>query len=318
MWQNTYLMEQIMKHYSVMKEIAIKELNIKTDGIYVDATLGYAGHSKEILKRIRKGYLFAFDADKEAISYSHHELSLIGDNFKIIHANFKELKQKLLENDITKVDGVLFDLGLSSPEIDDVKRGFSFMNEAVLDMRMNQDSEFSAKEVVNTYSKNELTELFYKYAEEKKSALIASGIVKYREKKEIKTTQELVNIIRDSVGANYFFKNHPERVIFQAIRIEVNQELEAIQIALEEAIKMLNPGGRIVVITFHSLEDRIVKNIFKKYSEVNPIVKGMPDIPPEYQPLIKIINKKPITPSEAELKENSRSKSAKLRVIERI
>ncbi len=307
-----------MKHYSVMKEIAIRELNIKDDGVYVDATLGYAGHSREILKRIKNGYLFAFDADIEAINYSHQFLSLIGNNFKLIHANFKDLKQKLQDLNVEKVDGFLFDLGLSSPEIDDKARGFSFMQDAPLDMRMNQSQKFTARELVNTYSKTELTDIFYRYGEEAKSKEIADGIIKYRGKKEIETTLELVEVIKNSVGANYFFKNHPERVIFQAIRIEVNKELEAIEVALNDAIKMLKSGGRIVVITFHSLEDRIVKSIFKKYSEVNEIFKGMPDIPLEYQPLIKIINKKVIVPSEEEIKENSRSKSAKLRVIERI
>lgn len=309
-----------MKHYSVMRDITIEYLNIKSDGIYVDATLGYAGHSREILKRIKKGRLFALDADREAISYSHQILLQIGDNFQIIHSNFMNLGEELDKFNVSEVDGFLFDLGLSSPEIDDASRGFSFMQDALLDMRMDKDSLVDAKLVVNTYSLEKLTDIFYKYAEEPRSKMIASKIVEERSKKEITRTLELVEIIKNAVGANYFYKKHPEREIFQAIRIEVNRELEAIEIALEEAIKRLKVGGRICVITFHSLEDRIVKNIFKKYSGVNEIFSGLPleEIPIEYRPLIKLINKKPILPSEEEIRENSRSKSAKLRVIERI
>lgn len=309
-----------MKHYSVMRDITIEYLNIKSDGIYVDATLGYAGHSREILKRIKKGRLFALDADREAISYSHQILLQIGDNFQIIHSNFMNLGEELDKFNVSEVDGFLFDLGLSSPEIDDASRGFSFMQDALLDMRMDKDSLVDAKLVVNTYSLEKLTDIFYKYAEEPRSKMIASKIVEERSKKEITRTLELVEIIKNAVGANYFYKKHPEREIFQAIRIEVNRELEAIEIALEEAIKRLKVGGRICVITFHSLEDRIVKNIFKKYSGVNEIFSGLPleEIPIEYRPLIKLINKKPILPGEEEIRENSRSKSAKLRVIERI
>lgn len=307
-------------HYSVMKEEVLENLKIKETGIYVDATLGYAGHSKEILKRIKKGYLFAFDVDDEGAFYSREVLAKIGDNFKIIKANFCDLGEYLDKEKISLVDGFLFDLGLSSPEIDDASRGFSFMQDARLDMRINRDNAFSAKDVVNQYSKEELTNIFYKFGEEKRAKEIAKAIVDAREKKEITRTLELVEIIKSSVGANYFYKNHPEREIFQAIRIEVNKELDVIEKALPEAIKRLKKGGRMCVITFHSLEDRIVKNIFKKYSEVNEIFRGLPsnEIPEEYQPIIKIINKKPIVASSKELRENSRSKSAKLRVIERI
>ena len=307
-----------MKHYSVMLSEAIEGLNIKDDGIYVDATLGYAGHSKEILKRIKTGKLFAFDADSEALSYSHHELSEISSNFKIIHSNFMYLKEKLDEEKIELVDGFLFDLGLSSPEIDDATRGFSFMKDAPLDMRMNREETFTAASIINTYQESDLLKLFYDYAEEPRSKDIVREVIAYRSKKEITHTLELVEIIKKGVGANYFYKNHPEREIFQALRIEVNKELKAIEKALPDAIKKLKKGGRICVITFHSLEDRMVKRIFKKYSEVDEIFKGMPDIPDEYKPLIKLINKKPLTPSEEELKINSRSKSAKLRIIERI
>ena len=306
------------KHYSVMKKEAIEALNIKEDGIYVDATLGYAGDSSEILKRIKKGYLFAFDADTEAIQYSHQQLIKIAPNFTIIHSNFSNLKEELASHNCNMVDGFIFDLGLSSPQIDDDKRGFSFMSDATLDMRMNKESNLTAKDIVNNYKEEQLLKIFYEYGEEKESPKIARGIINARKEKEIVTTQELVDIIKSSVGANYFYKNHPQRVIFQALRIEVNQELEAIKKALPDAIKMLKKGGRICVITFHSLEDRLVKNIFKQYSEVNPIFKGMPNIPKEYEPLIKLINKKPLLPASQEILENSRSKSAKMRIIERI
>ena len=305
-------------HYSVMLSEAVEGLNIKDDGTYVDATLGYAGHSSEVLKRLKRGFLFAFDQDMEAIKYSEKKLSEISLNFKIIHSNFEKLKSKLEEENVTEVDGILFDLGLSSPQIDDASRGFSFMNDAKLDMRMNKDSKKSAYNVVNEYDKDSLTKIFYEYGEEKLSGVIARKIVDYRKNKPIETTSELVEIIKSSVGANYFFKNHPEREIFQAIRIEVNDELKVLEKVLPDAIDLLKKGGRISVITFHSLEDRIVKKIFKKYSEVDQIFKGMPDIPEEYKPKIKLINKKPILPSEKELNENSRSRSAKLRIIERI
>jgi 16S rRNA (cytosine1402-N4)-methyltransferase len=305
-------------HYSVLKEEVINGLNINPDGIYVDATLGYAGDSKEILKRIKRGFLFAFDQDEEAIKFSQNELEKISKNFKIIYSNFSLLKEKLNEENIQKVDGFIFDLGLSSPQIDEKERGFSFMQDATLDMRMDLNSKLTAKMVVNTYSYEELVSIFYKYGEEDFSKPIAKSIVSERQKQEINTTMELVNIIKKSVPTAYFNKKHPERKIFQAIRIEVNDELNVISLALEDAIKMLNVGGRICVITFHSLEDRIVKNIFKKYSEVNQLVKGLPVIPDEYKPLIKLINKKPILPSDNEIKQNSRSKSAKLRIIERV
>ena len=305
-------------HYSVMLNEAIEGLNIKDDGIYVDATLGYAGHSSEILKRLKRGFLFAFDQDMEAITYSEKKLSEISLNFKIIHSNFRLLKEKLREEQIEKVDGIVFDLGLSSPQIDDASRGFSFMNDAKLDMRMNKDSKKSAYDVVNGYSKEDLTKIFFEYGEEKLSSSIARKICDYRKNKNIETTTELVEIIKSAVGANYFFKSHPEREIFQAIRIEVNDELKVLEEVLPDAIELLNKGGRISVITFHSLEDRIVKKIFKKYSEVDEIFKGMPDVPDEYKPKIKLINKKPLLPGEKELGENSRSKSAKLRIIERV
>ncbi len=307
-----------MMHYSVLLKESIDGLNIKDGGTYVDCTLGYAGHSKVILEKNKKGKLFAFDEDENAVKYSKEALSSIGDNFTVFKENFANLKETLEKENILKVDGFLFDLGFSSPQIDDAKRGFSFKLNAPLDMRMDTQNSLTAKDVVNTYSLEKLTEIFFKFAEEKYSKVIASAICKERKNKEIVTTFELVDIIQKAVGASYFYKNHPEREIFQAIRIEVNNELSVIEKALPDAIDMLNKGGRICVITFHSLEDRLVKQIFKKYSEVDDILKGMIDIPDEYKPKIKIINKKPILPTDEEINENSRSHSAKLRIVERI
>ena len=305
-------------HYSVLLKESIDGLNIKDGGTYVDCTLGYAGHSKVILEKNKKGKLFAFDEDENAVKYSKEALSSIGDNFTIFKENFSNLKETLEKENILKVDGFLFDLGFSSPQIDDAKRGFSFKLNAPLDMRMDTQNSLTAKDVVNTYSLEKLTEIFFKFAEEKYSKVIASAICKERKNKEIVTTFELVDIIQKAVGASYFYKNNPEREIFQAIRIEVNNELSVIEKALPDAIDMLSKGGRICVITFHSLEDRLVKQIFKKYSEVDDILKGMIDIPDEYKPKIKIINKKPILPTDEEINENSRSHSAKLRIVERI
>ena len=304
-----------MKHYSVLKNELIDSLNIKDDGVYVDATVGYAGDAQEILKRIKRGYLFAFDQDPVAISYATVALEKIGDNFKIFMTNFSQMKEMLEKEDINSVDGIIFDLGFSSPQIDDEARGFSFMHDGPLDMRMSKQGK-SAKDIIDNYDEEKLKKIFWQYGEEKMSNVIAKKIVS--EKRNITSTLKLVEVIKSATGANYFYKHHPERKIFQALRIEVNDELKVLESVLPEAIKLLKKGGRLSVITFHSLEDRIVKNIFRKYSEIDPVVKGMIDIPEEYKPLIKIINKKPILPSKRELEENSRSASAKLRVIERI
>lgn len=305
-------------HYSVLLNECIEGLNIKENGKYVDATVGYAGHSKNILAKIKKGHLFAFDEDEAAVKYSKKVLSSIGDNFTVFRENFVNMPKVLKDSGIEKVDGILFDLGFSSPQIDDASRGFSFMLDAPLDMRMDNQNNLTAQMIVNTYSKEELIKIFYEYGEEKLSKVIAEKIVLERKNKKINTTLELVDIILSAVGANYFYKNHPERKIFQALRIEVNNELKVLEEVLPQAIDMLSSGGRMCVITFHSLEDKIVKKIFKKYSEVDEILKGVKDIPKEYQPKIKIINKKPILSSEKELTENTRSHSAKLRIIERI
>lgn len=302
-------------HYSVLKEELLEGLNIQDGKIFVDATIGYAGDSKEILKQIPNGFLYGFDQDKKAVEYSTSALTKIGNNFKIFNTNFVNMDETFETIGIKEVDGIIFDLGFSSPQIDDEKRGFSFMHDGPLDMRMSSEGK-SAKDIINEYSENELAEIFFKYGEEKLSRVIAKNIKK--ESKNISSTLELVEVIKNATGANYFYKNHPERKIFQALRIEVNEELTVLESILPKAIKRLKKGGRIAVITFHSLEDRIVKNIFKKYSDIDPLVKGLKDIPEEYKPLIKLVNKKPILPSQKELEENSRSRSAKLRIIERI
>ena len=304
-----------MEHYSVLLNEAIENLNIKEDGIYVDATLGLGGHSSKILEKLTTGHLYAFDEDKMAIDYADKRLAKINSNYTIIKSNFVNLKAKLEELGVTAIDGIVFDLGVSSPQIDTASRGFSFSKDGLLDMRMDTDSPLTAEQVVNEYKKEELANIFFNYGEEKQSRLIASKIVA---KRPIKTTLELVKVILEAVGANYFYKNHPERKIFQAIRIEVNKELSVLKDVLPDVTDILKPNGRMVIITFHSLEDRIVKKYMKEESEVNDLVKGLPEIPTAYQPKLKLITKKPILPSSEELEANSRSKSAKLRVAEKI
>lgn len=305
-------------HISVLLNESIEGLNLKENGIYVDCTLGYAGHSSEILRRVRRGHLFAIDQDKDAINYSQKKLSEIGDNFTIIKSNFSCLKKELNERNVEFVDGFLFDLGVSSVQLDETDRGFSFHNDAKLDMRMDQDAKLTAYDVINTYSESKLREIFFKYGEEKYSGSIAKNIVKYRNTKKIETTLELVDIIQNSVPMKVRREHHPARKVFQAVRIEVNHELDILEGALKDALSMLNVGGRICVITFHSLEDRIVKNVFKEYTLVDPKVKGLPNIPSFYLPNFRLVNKDVIIPSDVELANNNRSRSAKLRIIERI
>ena len=305
-------------HYTVMKDESIQGLNLKESGIYVDATLGYAGDSSEILKRVKKGFLFAFDQDSEAITWSNNKLSQVGNNYEIIKSNFLYLKEELLSRNISGVDGILFDLGVSSPQLDEDYRGFSFHKNAKLDMRMDLNSSFSARDVVNTYDEKHLADIIFRYGEEKYAKSIAKNIVKERAIKPIDTTFELVDIIKKSMPIKDMIKSHPARRTFQAIRIEVNHELDILPESLEKALSMLNIGGRMVVITFHSLEDKITKDVFKKYTDIPEVVKGLPNIPSEYLPNYKIINRKPITPTDKELNENNRSRSSKLRIIERI
>ena len=303
-------------HKTVLLNEAIDNLNVKEDGIYVDATLGFGGHSGLILKRVKRGFLFAFDQDEMAIEYSDKKLSEIGNNYEIIKSNFVNLKEELNKRGINKIDGIVFDLGVSSPQLDIPERGFSYHNDAPLDMRMDRDKEFSAYDVVNTYSYNDLVRILREYGEEKYAIIIANNFITTRENKKIETTLELVEVIKKSMPYKAMKDSHPARKTFQAIRIEVNNELGVLRDALEEAIEMLNVGGRISVITFHSLEDKIVKEIFNKYSKVDSSLSKLPFIPKEYLPKFKLIAN--ITPSKEELEENNRARSSRLRVIERI
>ena len=305
-------------HISVLLQESINSLEIKEDGIYVDCTLGYAGHSSEILKRVKKGHLFAFDQDNDATKASTSKLKSISDNFTIIKSNFVHMKERLLELGVTEVDGILFDLGVSSPQLDTQERGFSYHFDSRLDMRMDQDSAFSAWDVVNTYSEKDLARIMFTYGEEKYANSIARNIVKKRQEKTIDTTFELVDIIKDSVPDKVKREKHPARKTFQAIRIEVNHELEILESSIKDSLSMLKVGGVLSVITFHSLEDRIIKSVFKEYTEIDPLVKGLPNIPDEYLPNYELVTNKAIVPSKEELEENNRSRSSKLRVIRRI
>ena len=304
------------KHRSVLLKETIEALNLKSDHIIVDCTLGYGGHSKNILDRIRKGFLFAFDQDSEAIRHSTNRLSAVGTNFTIIEKNFVHLKEELEKRNVKEVDGFLFDLGVSSPQLANAERGFSFHEDAPLDMRMNQKQELSAYNVVNDYKEEDLVNIFYKYGEDKFSKNIARKIVEYRKNKKIETTLELVEIIKSAVPIKARLEKHPARQIFQAIRIEVNHELDVIPIALEDACSMLKVGGRICVITFHSLEDRLVKNFFKEKCKVDDLTRGLPGVDASLLPDFKIVER--IKPSKEEIEENPRSRSAILRVIEKV
>lgn len=306
-----------MLHKSVLLKESIENLQIKENGIYVDATLGYAGHASEILRNIPKGHLYAFDQDDYAICYSKDKLSKIANNFTVFKCNFSEMKEELKKQKVYKVDGILFDLGVSSVQLDDAERGFSFHKNAKLDMRMDTSASFSAYQLVNEYSYGELVRVLRDYGEEKYATSIAKGIVKKRDEKPIETTLELVDIIKCSMPMKAMRDAHPARRTFQAIRIEVNRELEVLQLALEQAIDLVDVGGRICVITFQSLEDRIVKNVFKKYSEVDAKIKNLPYIPQEYLPKLKIVSKGMVASSQ-ELESNYRAHSARLRVVEKI
>lgn len=305
-----------MYHKSVLLDECIENLNIKEDGIYVDATLGYAGHSSEILKRISKGHLYGFDQDDFAIEKSNERLSGIASNYTIIRSNFANMKEELSKLGIDKVDGILFDLGVSSVQIDDADRGFSFHQDAKLDMRMDTKSNFSAYNVVNEYEYQDLVRVLRDYGEEKFASSIAKNIIKARERENIETTFELVDIIKNSMPMKAKRDGHPARRSFQAIRIEVNKELEVLEKGLEQALELLNIGGRLCVISFQSLEDRIVKNKFRSVSELSDSMKKLPFVPEEYLPKYKVISKG-IVASKDELEINSRAHSARLRVIEK-
>lgn len=297
-------------HISVLLKESIEYLNLKDDSIVVDCTLGYGGHSAQILKRIPNGFLYAFDQDKTAIKEANKKIEKIANNYKIINDNFVNLKKY-----IDEVDGILFDLGVSSPQLDDGERGFSFHKDARLDMRMNENNPLDAYTVVNEYSEEKLIQIFRDYGEEKFAVSIARGIIKAREKSKIETTLELAEVIKENVPMKYRREKHPARKVFQAIRIEVNNELEVFEKALTDALSRVKVGGRICVITFHSLEDKICKRIFKEVSTVREEFKHLPILPEEYEPKYKIIGN--IAPSKEEIENNPRARSARLRIIER-
>lgn len=303
-------------HKSVLLEECLEYLNLKEDSIIVDCTLGYGGHSSNILKEIKRGFLFAFDQDEEAISYSTNRLNQISDNYEIIKSNFENIKTELQKRNVKKINGILYDIGVSSPQLDEDERGFSFHKDAKLDMRMDRSKNFSAYELVNNYEYKDLVRIFINYGEEKYATSIAKNIIKERTNKPIETTLELVEIIKKSVPEKYKREKHPARKVFQAIRIEVNDELGVFERSLKDALDLIDIGGRICVITFHSLEDKICKNIFKSVSEIDKNLSNLPIIPEEYQPKFKLIAN--IKPSKEELDENPRARSAKLRVIERV
>ena len=310
------------KHVTVLLNEAVAGLNIRPDGTYVDATLGGGGHSSAILNQLSTGRLYSFDQDQTAIRYNQQHLKKFIDDGRsiLIEDNFRNLGTALAKNGVKSVDGIVYDLGVSSPQFDDAQRGFSYKLDAPLDMRMNQQQALSAMNVVNEWPYEKLVKILYRYGEERFAKQIARKIERRRESKPIKTTFELVDVIKEAIpAAARRHGGHPAKKTFQAIRIAVNDELGALEDSLEQALELLNVGGRISVITFQSLEDRLVKTMFhEKVSLADELPPGLPVIPPEMQPKFKLINKKPILPSQEELENNHRAHSAKLRIIERI
>ncbi|HCW54872.1 MAG TPA: 16S rRNA (cytosine(1402)-N(4))-methyltransferase [Clostridium sp.] len=307
------------KHVSVLLNECIDALNIKEDGIYVDCTLGGAGHSSHILKHLSKdGMLIGIDQDRDALKAAKERLKDY-DNVRYVHSNFYNIDNILTELDVDKVDGILMDLGVSSYQLDEASRGFSYMQDAQLDMRMNRDNDFSAYDVINNYSEDDLYRIIRDYGEEKFAKRIANFIVNKRSIKPIETTFELVDIIKAAIPAKARREGpHPAKRTFQAIRIEVNSELKILNKTIEDGINRLNKGGRMAIITFHSLEDRIVKLKFRELENPCTCPKEFPVCVCGKKPLVKVLSKKGIAPTKKEIEENPRSRSAKVRVVERI
>ena len=305
-------------HISVLLDECIEGLNIKPDGIYVDGTLGGAGHSSQIAKRLTTGRLIGIDRDPVALKAAGERLAPYADKVTLVHSNFCDIAQVLEELQIEGVDGILLDLGVSSPQLDDGSRGFSYMADAPLDMRMNSEDSLSAYDVVNTWSYEELRRILFDYGEERYAPKIAAAICKKREEKTIETTLELVDVIRGAMPAQALReKQHPAKRSFQAIRIAVNDELGSVEKVMKDAIPCLNPGGRLAVITFHSLEDRIVKTAMASAAKGCTCPPSFPVCVCGKQPQVHVITRKPITSTDAELARNPRARSAKLRVCEK-
>ena len=303
-------------HVPVLLQETIANLEINPSGTYVDATLGRGGHSSKILSLLKDGFLYCFDQDEQAIEESRARLAKISSRYEIIHANFENLASELKKRNVYKISGAIFDLGVSSAQFDEGDRGFSYRYDAKLDMRMDRDKNLTAYQVVNDYSLEELIRIFKEYGEEKYSYQIASNIVRERLKKKIETTFELVDIIKASLPFKVLEKKgHPAKQVFQAIRIEVNDELAVLERGLEAAINMLDHHGRLCVISFNSLEDRIVKNIFRKYTYQGEGSRTLPSEPRKTE--FTLVTRKVINPSKEEIEANPRSKSAHLRVLER-
>ncbi|EEU30607.1 S-adenosyl-methyltransferase MraW [Limosilactobacillus coleohominis 101-4-CHN] len=308
-------------HVTVLLHEAVAGLNVQPDGQYVDATLGGGGHSGLILSKLHGGHLYAFDQDRTAIEYNQEHLAdyLARHQLTFIKDNFKNLQVDLNKLGVTKVDGIVYDLGVSSPQFDDGQRGFSYQHDAKLDMRMNQEQSLSAYEIVNQWPYDRLVKILYRYGEEKFAKSIARAIERHREERPITTTFELVDVIKEAIPARARrHGGHPAKKTFQAIRIAVNDELGVLEASLEQAFEMLNVGGRISVITFQSLEDRLVKTMFRERTTLKDVPAGLPVIPKEQQPDFKLVNRKAIEPSPQELASNHRAHSAHLRVIEKV
>lgn len=310
----------MFNHTTVLLHETVDGLSIRPDGIYVDCTLGGAGHSEYLVQQLsEKGHLYCFDQDATALDHAKLKLKDYLDKITFIHANFKFIKEELEMRGVTKVDGILYDLGVSSPQLDTPERGFSYHNDAPLDMRMDQTAKLSAYEVVNDWAFEDLVRIFYRYGEEKFSKQIARKIEAAREIAPIETTGQLVECIKDGIPAFARRKGgHPAKRVFQAIRIAVNDELGAAETSLQDAIELLAIGGRISVITFHSLEDRLCKTIFKEHSSMPELPPNLPVIPEGMEPILKLVTRKPILPSLEELEHNNRSRSAKLRIAEKV
>lgn len=310
----------MFNHTTVLLKETVDGLNIRPDGIYVDCTLGGAGHSEYLVSQLSdEGRLICFDQDQIAIDNAKERLAPYLDRVTFVHSNFRYIKQELLALGITTVDGILYDLGVSSPQLDVAERGFSYHQDAPLDMRMDQTAALTAFHVVNNWEYSDLVRIFYRYGEEKFSKQIARKIEEARVKAPIETTSQLVELIKDGIPAAARRKGgHPAKRVFQAIRIAVNDELGAAEDSLQQALDLIDVEGRVSVITFHSLEDRLCKTLFKEKSSLPDLPPGLPVIPEHLKPDFKLVTRKPILPSDEELEENNRSRSAKLRIIERI